>query len=66
MDTGRLKRFASEARTLLKEGVAMMLAQYGFDADGNLTAEQPQRISGGTLFLDKIFDEAFYDKWHSL
>lgn len=66
MDNNKLKKFAAEARVQLKSGVTLMLSRMGFDADGQ-PAFFPEKIDGGTLFMDKIIaDESFYYKWHSL
>lgn len=66
MNTARLKRFATEARTKIKQGVTLMIRQWGFDADGN-TIEEAQLLGGGTKFRDQVFDgEETYYRWDAL
>lgn len=66
MDTARLKRFATEARTKIKQGVTLMIRQWGFDADGNVM-EEPQLLQGGTLFRNQVIgDEDIYHRWCAL
>ena len=36
MDTNRIKRFATEARNKLKEGIAAKIRTLGFDTKGNV------------------------------
>ena len=65
MDTNRLKRFATEARNILMQGVVHRLQALGFDADGK-PVEEPQRFEGGATFMGDTVTEDFYDKWQSL
>ena len=66
MDTARLKRFATEARNKIKQGVALMIRQWGFDAEGNVQ-EEPQLLQGGTLFRGQVIgDEEVYHRWCAL
>lgn len=66
MNTARLKRFATEARTKIKQGVTLMIRQWGFDADGN-AIEEAQLLGGGTKFRDQVFDgEETYYRWDAL
>ena len=65
MDTNRLKRFATEARNILIQGVAHRLQAIGFDADGT-PIEEPQLFSGGATFMGDTVSTDFYDKWMSL
>ena len=66
MDTARLKRFATEARIKIKQGVTLMIRQWGFDADGNVM-EEPQLLQGGTLFRNQVIgDEDVYHRWCAL
>ena len=65
MDTNSLKRFATEARIILIQGVAHRLQAIGFDADGN-PIEEPQLFSGGATFMGDTVSTDFYDKWQSL
>lgn len=49
MDTNRIKRFATEARNKLKEGIAAKIRTLGFDKKGNVAEEhRPQLMQGGT------------------
>ena len=66
MNTAKLKRFATEARTKIKQGVTLMIRQWGFDADGN-TIDEAQLLQGGTKFRDQVFDgEETYYRWDAL
>ena len=65
MDTNRLKRFATEARKILMQGVVHRLQAIGFDADGT-PIEEPQLFSGGATFMGDTVSTDFYDKWQSL
>ena len=38
MDTNKLKKFATEARTVLNQGVAQRFITLGFNPDGTVTA----------------------------
>ena len=65
MDTNRLKRFATEARNKLMQGVAHRLIALGFRPDGS-APEEPQLQGGGATFMGGIVSEDFYQKWNSL
>ena len=67
MDTNKLKRFATEARNILKRGVAAKLMSLGFDANGHFDeSELPVKIQGGSIFRGQPQTEAFYHRWMSL
>ena len=65
MDTNRLKRFATEARNILMQGVAHRFTALGFLPDGTVT-EEPQPMGGGASFMGDTVSEDFYQKWCSL
>jgi len=66
MNTNKLKRFATEARTKIKQGVVMMMRQWGFDAEGNVI-EEPIKIDGGTIFRGAVIGgEDVYYRWEAL
>lgn len=65
MDTNRLKKFAAEARRTLLQGVAQRLTALGFREDGS-TAEKPELMGGGAVFMGNVYSEDFYHKWMSL
>ena len=65
MDTNKLKRFATEARNILMQGVAHRLQALGFKADGT-AIEEPQQFEGGATFMGETVAEDFYQKWLSL
>lgn len=51
MDTNRIKRFATEARNILKAGIAAKITTLGFDKKGNVAEEhRPQLMQGGALW----------------
>ena len=67
MDTNRLKKFASEARAILKRGVAAKMLSLGFDNNGHIDeSEMPILIQGGSIFRGQQYSEAFYHQWISL
>ena len=65
METNRLKRFATEARNILMQGVAHRFTALGFRADGT-PVEEPQLLGGGATFMGDTVTEDFYHKWQSL
>lgn len=67
MDTNRIKRFATEARNKLKEGIAAKIRTLGFDKNGNVAEEHcPQLMQGGTHWNGQLLPETFYHQWTSL
>lgn len=65
METGKIKKFATEARNILLSGVVQRLAALGFQSDGTAT-EKPELLGGGTVFMGEVQSEDFYHKWMSL
>lgn len=65
MDTNRLKRFATEARKMIRDGVARKLINLGFDMKGEAELF-PQKLQGVTLYRGQQWEESFYDKWMAL
>lgn len=67
MDTNRIKRFATEARNILKAGIAAKINTLGFDKNGNVAEEnKPQLMQGGSLWNEQLQTEGFYYQWMSL
>ena len=66
MNTSQLKSFAIRSRQVLKEGVLNRILSLGFDIDGRLTVDRPQKIGGGTVFMEQLRDDEFYDAWIAL
>ena len=67
MDTNRIKRFATEARNILKAGIAAKITTLGFDKNGNVAeANKPQLMQGGSLWNEQLKTEGFYYQWMSL
>ena len=66
MDTGRLKRFATEARMILMQGVKHRLQSLGFDLKNGEVQELPQEMDGGAVFMNDVVSTDFYRKWMSL
>ncbi|SHM74909.1 BREX-1 system adenine-specific DNA-methyltransferase PglX [Fibrobacter sp. UWB7] len=68
MDTSRLKKFATEARSNLIKGVVDRLKMLGFDEKGHVEdSVRPEKLQGGILFRGKLkqgYD--FYNKWIAL
>lgn len=65
MDTGKLKKFATEARTNLMDGVRLKLRRLGFDEHGH-AQKTPELISGGTIWNGEEYPEEFYAQWTAL
>lgn len=65
MDTTRIKRFATEARKILMQGVAQRFMTLGFNPDGTVK-EEPEAHGGGATFMGEIVSLDFYNKWKSL
>lgn len=65
MDTNKLKRFATEARNKIRQGVVHKLLTLGFNARGEAD-EFPRKLQGSTLFRGQQMEESFYDQWIAL
>lgn len=65
MDTNKLKRFATEARNKIRQGVVHKLLTLGFNARGEAD-EFPRKLQGSTLFHGQQLEESFYDQWIAL
>ncbi len=67
MDTNRIKRFATEARNILKAGIAAKILSLGFDQKGNVPEENmPQLMQGGSVWNGQLQTEGFYRQWMAL
>lgn len=67
MDTNKIKRFATEARNILKAGIAAKITTLGFDKNGNVAeANKPQLMQGGSLWNEQLQTEGFYYQWTAL
>lgn len=67
MDTNRLKKFSTEARNILKAGIAAKLTGLGFNRKGEVPEIlKPQLLQGGTLWNGQTFPEGFYHQWMRL
>lgn len=65
METNKLKRFATEARNILMQGVAHRFTALSFQPNGT-PVEEPQLLGGGATFIGDTVTEDFYHKWQSL
>lgn len=65
MQTTKLKRFATEARNKLRQGVANRLVILGFDEAGTPTVS-PELVSGGSVWGEKPCTVAFYRGFKAL
>ena len=65
MDTNKLKRFATEARNKIRQGVVKKLLALGFNEEGEPSAF-PQQLQGATLYRGQQREEEFYNQWLSL
>ena len=67
MDTNRIKKFATEARNVLKTGVAAKLQTLGFKKDGSVSEDMmPRLFQGGCIWNGRTETEGFYHRWMSL
>lgn len=67
MDTNRIKKFATEARNILKKGIAAKITSLGFDSKGNVQEQhKPQLMQGGSLWNGQLQTEGFYHRWMAL
>ena len=66
MDTGKLKRFATEARSILMKGVKHRLRSLGFDLKTGQAVEMPVQVEGGAVFMNDTVSTDFYMRWMSL
>src|SRR3712207_9542524 len=65
METNKLKKFATEARNILIQGVVQRFLALGFSPKGVAT-EEPQLFEGGATFMGEVVSTDFYHKWTSL
>ncbi|MDE5882851.1 MAG: BREX-1 system adenine-specific DNA-methyltransferase PglX [Muribaculaceae bacterium] len=65
MNTTKLKRFATEARNKLRQGVEKRLVMLGFN-DAGIPMVSPQLVSGGAVWKDKPCTVAFYNGFKAL
>lgn len=67
MNTNQIKKFACEARNILKRGIAAKITTLGFDAKGNVPESMmPQLMQGGSLWKGELHTEGFYRQWMTL
>ena len=67
MNTNQIKKFACEARNILKRGIAAKITTLGFDAKGNVAESMmPQLMQGGSLWKGELQTEGFYRQWMAL
>ena len=67
MNTNQIKKFACEARNILKRGIAAKITTLGFDAKGNVAESMmPQLMQGGSLWKGELYTEGFYRQWMAL
>ncbi|MCQ2071599.1 MAG: BREX-1 system adenine-specific DNA-methyltransferase PglX [Bacteroidaceae bacterium] len=65
MDTGKIKKFAIEARNVLMQGVRQRLRSLGFSENGT-AQELPLEMDGGCVFMGEVQSLEFFHKWMSL
>ena len=67
METNKLKKFATEARSKLRAGVATKIKSLGFDTDGNaVPGMEPTPMVGGCTWNGQILPSAFAGQWEAL
>ena len=67
METNKLKKFATEARSKLRAGVATRIKSLGFDAEGNaVPGMEPTPMVGGCTWNGQILPSAFAEQWEAL
>lgn len=65
METNKLKKFATEARHILIQGIVQRFLALGFSPKGVAT-EEPQLFEGGATFMGEVVSTDFFHKWTSL
>lgn len=67
MDTNKIKKFAVEARNILKIGIAAKISILGFNKKGEvIEAMRPVLVQGGCIWNGRTETEGFYHRWMSL
>ncbi len=68
METSQIKKFAQQARTILKQGIQNKISSLGFDASGHVPADKmPIKGQDHVVFMGQVIEDvSFYDKWQSL
>lgn len=70
METTKLKRFATEARINLMDGVRRKLHLLGFDENGSFIGYEPELIQNATIVKirgnGEVYPESFYKQWTTL
>ncbi len=67
METNQIKKFAVEARNILKQGVINRITALGFNEKGEVAERNmPQHLQGSTLFMGQLYASSFYGKWMAL
>ena len=66
METGKIKKFATEARNILMQGVRQRLQALGFDLKTGRPSEMPLQMEGGAVFMGDVVSTDFYCRWMSL
>ena len=66
MNTSQIKNFAIQSRNILKAGVLNRLLSLGFDEKGRTVVDLPVKIQGGTVFMNQLREESFFDAWVAL
>lgn len=70
METAKLKRFATEARINLMDGVRRKLHLLGFDKNGSFIGDEPELIQNATIVKirgnGEVYPESFYKQWTTL
>ena len=67
MNTSALKRFAQQARNILKSGVEKQLIAWGYNPKTKQFTIEPLQVFGGMMFGEKMIDDpTVYPKWLAL
>ena len=67
MNTNLLKKFACEARNILKKGIRAKLQALGFNDKGQVPDHLlPQLVQGGTIWNGTSRPEGFYHQWMAI
>lgn len=67
MNTAQIKRFAQQARNILKKGVYTRLLMHGYNPKTRQVETEIQEISGGVVIDGKLIRDPLYAKqWNSL
>ena len=67
MNTNQIKRFAVEARNILKKGIRAKILSLGFNDKGDVPEHlMPHQVQGGTICNGQQYTEGYYHQWMAI